>query len=207
MTILALLAVGGWRVSTGAVSPGDLVQAMSLFTLLAFPMRVVGFLLEEMPRSVVALDRIDEGNFGLCEVCHDPVERERIAVKKVRPDGRKADEIRPISIETGYLPRAHGSALFTRGETQALVAATLGTKSDEQKIDALIGEPVEGLVTHADRRERERGQPRWHRRRERRAQEARGWRVTSYQKCSDRLEIHYSPRETEERHVRRLGSR
>jgi ATP-binding cassette subfamily B protein len=57
--IIALLAVGGWRVSNGAVSPGDLVQAMSLFTLLAFPMRVVGFLLEEMPRSVVALDRID----------------------------------------------------------------------------------------------------------------------------------------------------
>jgi ATP-binding cassette, subfamily B, bacterial len=57
--IIALLAVGGWRVSSGAVSPGDLVQAMALFTLLAFPMRVVGFLLEEMPRSVVALDRID----------------------------------------------------------------------------------------------------------------------------------------------------
>jgi ATP-binding cassette, subfamily B, bacterial len=60
LAIVALLAVGGWRVSTGAVSPGDLVQAMALFTLLAFPMRVVGFLLEEMPRSVVALDRIDD---------------------------------------------------------------------------------------------------------------------------------------------------
>ena len=59
LAIIVLLAVGGWRVSTGAVSPGDLVQAMALFTLLAFPMRVVGFLLEEMPRSVVALDRID----------------------------------------------------------------------------------------------------------------------------------------------------
>jgi ABC-type multidrug transport system fused ATPase/permease subunit len=59
LAIIVLLAVGGWRVSTGAVSPGDLVQAMALFTLLAFPMRVVGFLLEEMPRSVVAVDRID----------------------------------------------------------------------------------------------------------------------------------------------------
>jgi ABC-type multidrug transport system fused ATPase/permease subunit len=57
--IIAVLGVGGWRVSTGAVTPGDLVQVMALFTLLAFPMRVVGFLLEEMPRSVVALDRID----------------------------------------------------------------------------------------------------------------------------------------------------
>jgi ATP-binding cassette subfamily B protein len=60
LAIIVLLAVGGWRVSTGAVSPGDLVQAMALFTLLAFPMRVVGFLLEEMPRSVVAIDRIDQ---------------------------------------------------------------------------------------------------------------------------------------------------
>jgi ABC-type multidrug transport system fused ATPase/permease subunit len=57
--IIVVLAIGGWRVSTGAVTPGDLVQVMALFTLLAFPMRVVGFLLEEMPRSVVALDRID----------------------------------------------------------------------------------------------------------------------------------------------------
>jgi ATP-binding cassette subfamily B protein len=57
--IIAILGFGSWRVSQGAVTPGELVQAMSLFTLLAFPMRVVGFLLEEMPRSVVALDRID----------------------------------------------------------------------------------------------------------------------------------------------------
>jgi ABC-type multidrug transport system fused ATPase/permease subunit len=59
LAIIVLLAVGGWRVSTGAVSPGDLVQAIALFTMLSFPMRVVGFLLEELPRSVVALDRID----------------------------------------------------------------------------------------------------------------------------------------------------
>jgi ABC-type multidrug transport system fused ATPase/permease subunit len=57
--IIAVLALGAWRVSTGAVTPGQLVSVMALFTLLAFPMRVVGFLLEEMPRSVVAIDRID----------------------------------------------------------------------------------------------------------------------------------------------------
>ena len=57
--IVAILAVGSWRVSTGVVSPGDVVQAMALFTLLAFPMRVVGFLLEEMPRAVVATERLD----------------------------------------------------------------------------------------------------------------------------------------------------
>ncbi|HEU0031708.1 MAG TPA: polyribonucleotide nucleotidyltransferase [Kofleriaceae bacterium] len=57
-----------------------------------------------------------------------------------RLDGRAPDEIRPISIETGILPRAHGSALFTRGETQALVAVTLGTKYDEKKLDTLLGD-------------------------------------------------------------------
>ncbi len=57
--IVAILAVGSWRISTGAISPGDVVQAMALFTLLAFPMRVVGFLLEEMPRAVVATARLD----------------------------------------------------------------------------------------------------------------------------------------------------
>ena len=57
-----------------------------------------------------------------------------------RIDGRALDEVRPISIETGVLPRAHGSALFTRGETQALVAVTLGTKYDEKKLDTLLGD-------------------------------------------------------------------
>ncbi len=57
-----------------------------------------------------------------------------------RIDGRNPDEIRQITIETGVLPRAHGSALFTRGETQALVAVTLGTKYDEKKLDTLLGD-------------------------------------------------------------------
>jgi polyribonucleotide nucleotidyltransferase len=57
-----------------------------------------------------------------------------------RIDGRNPDEIRNISIEVGVLPRAHGSALFTRGETQALVAVTLGTKYDEKKLDTLLGD-------------------------------------------------------------------
>ncbi|HTR50914.1 MAG TPA: polyribonucleotide nucleotidyltransferase [Kofleriaceae bacterium] len=57
-----------------------------------------------------------------------------------RIDGRKPDEIRQISVEVGVLPRAHGSALFTRGETQALVAVTLGTKYDEKKLDTIAGD-------------------------------------------------------------------
>jgi len=62
-----------------------------------------------------------------------------LATRK-RIDGRDLDEVRQITIETGVLPRAHGSALFTRGETQALVAVTLGTKYDEKKLDTLLGD-------------------------------------------------------------------
>ncbi len=65
-----------------------------------------------------------------------------------RIDGRPLDKIRPISIRTGVLPRTHGSALFTRGETQALVVATLGTARDAQIIDALAGEYKEPFMLH-----------------------------------------------------------
>src|SRR5260221_227049 len=63
--------------------------------------------------------------------------REEMLNERRRPDGRAFDEIRAISIEAGLLPRTHGSALFTRGETQALVTVTLGTKDDEQRIELL----------------------------------------------------------------------
>ena len=74
--------------------------------------------------------------------------RRLIVERGIRVDGRRVNEIRPISIEVGYLPRAHGSALFTRGETQALVSATLGTKADEQKIEALEGESYRHFMLH-----------------------------------------------------------
>ncbi|HWC25297.1 MAG TPA: polyribonucleotide nucleotidyltransferase [Solirubrobacteraceae bacterium] len=63
--------------------------------------------------------------------------RQRIAVHKKRPDGRAEDEIRPLSIEVGLLPRTHGSALFTRGQTQALSVAALGTLKEEMRLDTL----------------------------------------------------------------------
>jgi len=63
--------------------------------------------------------------------------RQRIAVEKKRPDGRGADEIRPITIEAGLLPRGHGSALFTRGQTQALSVVALGTLREEMRLDTL----------------------------------------------------------------------
>ncbi len=74
--------------------------------------------------------------------------REQILNSKTRIDGRKLDEVRKISCETGILPRTHGSALFTRGETQALVAITLGTSEDEQMIDSLEGLYKEKFMLH-----------------------------------------------------------
>jgi len=74
--------------------------------------------------------------------------RKIILEKNIRADGRKPDEIRLISSTVGLLPRTHGSALFTRGETQALVVATLGTSEDEQRIDSLEGEYFKTFMLH-----------------------------------------------------------
>jgi polyribonucleotide nucleotidyltransferase len=65
-----------------------------------------------------------------------------------RIDGRGLKDIRPITCEVEILPRTHGSALFTRGETQALVVTTLGTTSDEQRVDALLGEHFKKFMLH-----------------------------------------------------------
>lgn len=74
--------------------------------------------------------------------------RAMVVNENKRVDGRGLTDIRPITCEVGILPRTHGSALFTRGETQALVVATLGTGSDEQKVDALIGEQYKRFMLH-----------------------------------------------------------
>jgi polyribonucleotide nucleotidyltransferase len=82
------------------------------------------------------------------EALEKEIVRKRVAVDKLRLDGRGPADIRPISIEVGLLPRAHGSALFTRGETQALVATTLGTGEDMQRIDALEGDYFKRFMLH-----------------------------------------------------------
>ena len=74
--------------------------------------------------------------------------RNMIIEKGIRSDGRKPDEVRKISADVGFLPRAHGSALFVRGETQALAVVTLGTSDDEQRIDALDGESKKSFMLH-----------------------------------------------------------
>jgi len=74
--------------------------------------------------------------------------RDSVLASKVRIDGRKLDDIRPITVRVGVLPRTHGSALFTRGETQALVVVTLGTARDAQIIDAPEGESKDPFLFH-----------------------------------------------------------
>ena len=74
--------------------------------------------------------------------------RDMIIQKKKRIDGRSSIDIRPISSEVGVLPRAHGSALFNRGETQALAALTLGTSADEQRMDYVVGEERRTFLLH-----------------------------------------------------------
>ncbi len=93
-----------------------------------------------------APDAADVGNvmFDL----ESKIVRSQILDGEPRIDGRDTRTVRPISIRTSVLPRTHGSALFTRGETQALVVATLGTARDEQKIDALTGEYSDRFMLH-----------------------------------------------------------
>jgi polyribonucleotide nucleotidyltransferase len=95
--------------------------------------------------------RFPDRDKELGEACHKVVrERVRRAILEEdrRIDDRKSTEIRPLSAMVGLLPRTHGSALFTRGETQALATVTLGTSTDEQKIDALLGEHYKKFLLH-----------------------------------------------------------
>jgi polyribonucleotide nucleotidyltransferase len=85
---------------------------------------------------------------GLLEQLEKTVVRRMLVEKHCRIDGRGFDEIRPITIDVGLLPRTHGSALFRRGETQVLAVTTLGSSSDEQKIEALSGETFKSFMLH-----------------------------------------------------------
>jgi len=94
-------------------------------------------------------DGYDSAKFGSAfKECEASVLRRDVLKTGKRIDGREVDRVRPIVAEVGILPRAHGSALFTRGETQALVVATLGTGDDEQFIDALEGTYKESFLLH-----------------------------------------------------------
>ncbi len=82
------------------------------------------------------------------ELLRETIFRDQVLKDRIRPDHRAFDEIRAISIEVGVLPRVHGSALFTRGETQALVTATLGTTDDAQRLESYEGEQKRRFMLH-----------------------------------------------------------
>lgn len=99
--------------------------------------------IESDVQAQVAADEVPPAASDVSDILFDlqsSIVRTQILSGEPRIDGRDTRTVRPISIRTGVLPRAHGSALFTRGETQALVVATLGTARDEQVIDAITGE-------------------------------------------------------------------
>ena len=107
----------------------------------------------EIETEVIAAlaEKYPEQEKAIKEILHDIEKyemREMILNKKTRLDGRGLADIRPISIELGLLPRTHGSALFTRGETQSLTTMTLGTKLDEQILDGLLPESTRRFMLH-----------------------------------------------------------
>jgi polyribonucleotide nucleotidyltransferase len=104
--------------------------------------------LKEKIKEAQPEEKQDEA--GKCfDTLKERIFRDEMLKNHRRPDGRAFDEVRQITIETGVLPRTHGSALFTRGETQALVTVTLGTKDDEQRIELLEpGEVTKRFMLH-----------------------------------------------------------
>ncbi|MGD8395891.1 MAG: polyribonucleotide nucleotidyltransferase, partial [Candidatus Eiseniibacteriota bacterium] len=97
--------------------------------------------------GAVTADPVSTARRVLEELLHDVV-RQRIVREGRRIDGRDLETVRPISGTTAWLPRVHGSSVFTRGETQALVACTLGTTSDEQEVDAMRGKHRQRFYLH-----------------------------------------------------------
>ncbi len=104
---------------------------------------------EQVIKSVTADDAgLTSAAQNIFEGLERRILREKIIREKKRIDGRSFTDIRPITSEAGILPRAHGSALFNRGETQALAALTLGTSSDQQRLDYIAGEEHRSFMLH-----------------------------------------------------------
>jgi ATP-binding cassette, subfamily B, bacterial len=141
---VALLALGAWRVSSGAITTGELVQAMALFGVLAFPMRVVGFLLEELPRAAVAADRID----AVLAEAHRPMPAGGPGGGGRRvPAGPLAVDVRGLRFGYGGEPVLDGLDLSLEpGEVVALVGATGSGKSTLCHLLAHLHRPDAGSV-------------------------------------------------------------
>jgi len=109
--------------------------------------------LDEIRKAVITEVSGEDGKLkpaiaGIIEKMESRILRDMILNEKKRIDGRGTKDIRPISSEVGILPRTHGSALFNRGETQALAALTLGTSQDEQRMDYITGEEMRSFILH-----------------------------------------------------------
>lgn len=142
---IALLAVGASRVDAGVITTGDLVQAMTLFGILAFPMRVVGYLLEELPRSVVSRDRIVDvlgtDHADAVVITADEAERRRL------PDGPLPLEVDGVDFAFGGDPVLHGIGFDVRpGEIVAVVGATGSGKSTLCTLLAGLARPTAGTI-------------------------------------------------------------
>lgn len=147
---VALLAVGAWRVSEGTITTGDLVQAMALFSILTFPMRVIGFLLEELPRSVVSRERIvdvlESDHRPHDDALHAPVEERRRL-----PDGPLALSVRDLSF--GYGDERvldHVAFDVEAGTVTAIVGPTGSGKSTLCNLLAGLARPTDGEIRLGD---------------------------------------------------------
>ncbi|CAN5787135.1 ABC transporter ATP-binding protein [soil metagenome] len=139
--VIGLLAVGAWRLSTGAITTGELVQAMALFGVLAFPMRVLGFLLEELPRSVVASDRIDR--VLAADVAPAPTGTD----ERPLPSGPLAVELDGVGFSYEGQRVLDGlSGRIEPGEVVALVGSTGSGKSTLCALLARLADPTGGRI-------------------------------------------------------------
>lgn len=144
--MVTLLLVGAWRIDRGAASPGELVQAVALFGWLAFPMRIVGFLFESIPRAVVSMDRIDR----LMAEPVDPAAEGATAgagISAHLPDGPLGLELRDVSFAYGDAVVLDGvSFAVDPGEVVALVGSTGAGKSTLANLLVRLDEPTGGEI-------------------------------------------------------------
>lgn len=140
--IVVLLALGAWLVSRGAITTGEVVQAATLFTLLAMPLRVVGFFFEEMPKSVVALDRVDR--VLAAEPHHDVTADRAVSL----PEGPLALELDRVSFGYDDTAPVLSEVSFTvaAGETVAVVGSTGAGKSTLVDLVLALQQPHSGVV-------------------------------------------------------------
>jgi ATP-binding cassette subfamily B protein len=137
---IVLIAVGAWRVSTGAITPGQLVQLVSLFQLLAFPLRVIGFTLSDVPRAVVGRERLEE-------VFREPLTLPAATEGLDLPDGPIGVSVRAVSFSYGGFPVLENAAFeVAPNESVAVVGPTGAGKSTVAQLLVRLADPNSGTI-------------------------------------------------------------